>query len=208
MENYLQYIGYGASLIVAISMTMNSIVKFRWINLCGAITFFTYGFLIEAYPVAILNGIIVGIDIFYLSRIYLKKELFDTLEVRNDNKYLIQFLKFHDKEIQKFFPNFTYKPELNTVSYIILRNMAVSGVFLAHKEGKDELVVGLDYVITQYRDYKNGKYIYHRIKEEMFNLGISKIVAYGHNSKYIKYLKKLNFEKDEKNRYVRIVSKI
>ena len=63
--NFLQWIGYAASIIIALSMTMNSIVKFRWINLCGAFTFSTYGFLIGAYPVGILNGFIVLVDIIF-----------------------------------------------------------------------------------------------------------------------------------------------
>ena len=206
MENYLQYIGYFASIIIAVSMTMSSIVKFRWINLMGAITFSTYGFFIEAYPIGILNAFIAIIDIFYLIRIYFKKELFTTLEVRGDNRFLIQFLEFHNKEIQKFFPNFTYKPELNTVSYIILRNMAVAGVFLAHRKGNDELIVGLDYVLPEYRDYKSGKYIYQRIRKKLIELGVIKIVTFGHNSKYIKYLKKINFIHDGGDRYVKIIA--
>ena len=67
--NILQWIGYAASVIIALSMTMNSIVKFRWINLCGAITFSTYGFLIGALPVGFLNGFIVSVDIYYLFKI-------------------------------------------------------------------------------------------------------------------------------------------
>lgn len=97
--NILQWIGYAASIIIALSMTMNSIVKFRWINLAGAITFSTYGFLIGALPVGFLNGFIVCVDIYYLTVIYTKKEIFEILEVRAENKYLIRFLEFHNKEI-------------------------------------------------------------------------------------------------------------
>ena len=91
----LETVGFIASIIIALSMTMNSIVKFRWINLVGALTFSIYGFLISAYPVGILNGFIVAVDIYYLYRIYSKAESFDTLEIRGDNKYLLKFLKFH-----------------------------------------------------------------------------------------------------------------
>ncbi len=64
--NILEWIGYAASVIIALSMTMNSIVKFRWINLAGAITFSAYGFLIGALPVGFLNGFIVCVDIFFI----------------------------------------------------------------------------------------------------------------------------------------------
>jgi len=40
----LAWIGYIASGIVAISLAMSSIIKFRWMNLIGATMFSTYGF--------------------------------------------------------------------------------------------------------------------------------------------------------------------
>jgi len=193
----LQIMGYVASVIIAFSMTLNSIVKFRWVNLSGALTFSVYGFLIGAYPVGILNGFIVSVDVFYLWRIYSKKELFDTLEVREDNRYLLKFLEFHKKEINKFFPDFSYKPEMNTLSFFVLRNMAVAGIFLAHKEGEDTLKVGLDYVIPEYRDHKNGKFIYHRLRSYFVKKGIKKVVAEAHSKAHQKYLKKIGFHENK-----------
>ncbi len=199
MENYnmelniLDWIGYLASGIIALSMTMNSIVKFRWINLVGAGGFAIYGLLIGAYPVLFLNGFVFFVDVYYLRRIYTKKQLFDILEVRGDNKYLLKFLDYHKDEIQKFFPGFEYKPEINTVSFFVMRNMIVSGLFLAHRKGANVLNVGLDYVIPEYRDYKNGKYVYHRLKNRFIQDGYQKIVAKSSNSKHRQYLKKLGF---------------
>ena len=192
----LQLIGYVASGIIALSMTMNSIVKFRWINLAGASSFATYGFLIDAYPVMALNGFILTVDIYYLLKIYTKSHLFDTLEVRGDNKYLLKFLDFHKKEIQEFFPGFKYKPEMNTISFFVLRNMAVAGIFLAHRENDNVLKVGLDFVIPEYRDHKNGKYVYHHLKNKFKNDGFEKIITQGGTPKHFKYLKKLGFKKN------------
>ena len=204
--NTLQIIGYIASVIIALSMTINSIVKFRWVNLVGALTFSTYGFLIDAMPVAFLNGFIVSVDLFYLYRIYSKKELFDTLEIRGDNKYLLKFLKFHDKEIQKFFPDFNYKAEMNTISFFVLRNMAVAGIFLAHKEGDDILKVGLDYVVPEYRDYKNGKFIYHRLRQSFLDKGFRKVIANANNTKHIKYLKKIGFNENSDGTFEKLLT--
>ncbi len=197
-----EIIGYAASVIVAISMTMNSIVKFRIINIIGAITFTTYGFLIGAYPVGMLNAFIVSVDAFYLYRIFNKKEKFETLEVRPDNKYLLRFVEYHLPEIQKFNPGFEYKPELNTVSFFILRNMAVAGLFLARREDGNILKVGLDYVVPQYRDYKNGRYIYSRLKKRFTDAGFEKVVASKRSPIYSKYLKKIGFtESEDGNHY-------
>ena len=205
--NILQWIGYAASVIIALSMTMNSIVKFRWINLCGAITFSTYGFLIGALPVGFLNGFSVTVDIYYLLKIYSKKETFETLEVRADNKYLLRFLDFHNKEIQKFFPGFTYKPEMNTISFFILRNTAVAGLFLAHREDDKILKVGLDYVIPEYRDFKNGRFIYMRLRRKFIDDGFDIVKTSGNSEKYCKYLKKLGFSKDKEGMFVKVLDK-
>lgn len=189
----LEIIGFTASIIIALSMTMNSILKFRWINLTGAITFSTYGFLIGALPVGLLNGFIVLVDIYYLASIYGTKHYFETLEVRKDNKYLLRFLAFHQKDIVRFFPDFVYKPEMNTMSFFVLRNMSVAGLVLAHRRENGELRVGLDYVIPEYRDYKNGKFVYDSLLSSLSDVGIRKIVAEAKSKKHIRYLKKLGF---------------
>jgi len=205
--NILEWIGYIASVIIALSMTMNSIVKFRWINLIGATTFSTYGFLIGALPVGFLNGFIVAVDVFYLFKIYSKKETFETLEVRADNKYLLRFLEFHHKEIQKFFPGFTYKPEMNTISFFVLRNMAVAGLFLAHREDNNVLKVGLDYVIPEYRDFKNGRYIYLRLRKKFINDGFDIVKSSANSEKYCKYLKRLGFTENSEGMHIKVLDK-
>ena len=55
----IEWIGYLASILIAISMFMKDIVKLRFINLVGSLLFAFYGFSIKAYPVAIINSIIV-----------------------------------------------------------------------------------------------------------------------------------------------------
>lgn len=192
--DFLQWIGYTASIIIVLSMMMNSIIKFRWINLLGASLFSFYGFLIGAVPVGILNGIIVLVDIYYLVIIFSKKEKFEILEINASSEYLIRFLKFHDKRIQTYCPGFLYQPNENTVSFFILRDMSVAGFYLAHRENQTELHVDLDYVLPEYKDFKNGKYVYFNLKQKFIDAGFTSIVAEGNNVKYFNYLKKLGFK--------------
>ena len=192
--DFLQWIGYLASAIIVVSMMMNSIIKFRWINLIGALLFSVYGFLIDAIPVGILNGIIVIVDIYYLAAIYSKKEVFDILEIHAESEYLTRFLKFHNNQIQKICPGFVYNPDRNTVSFFILRNMSVAGLFLAHRTDNTVLNVGLDYVLPEYKDFKNGKFVYFSLREKFRNEGYTSITAQGNNLKYFRYLKKLGFK--------------
>ncbi len=199
--NTLHIIGYVASIFIAISMTMSSFVKFRIINLIGATLFFTYGILIGAVPVALLNAFIIGIDIYYLYRIFSKKEAFEIMWVRNDNKYLKRFLEFYQKDIYRFFPEFSFQPEKNTHSFFVLRNLAVAGVFLGRRENDHILFVVLDYVIAEFRDYKNGKFIFHRLQDKIIEDGFSKIITKGYTANHKKYLRKLGFVEIEDSRF-------
>lgn len=192
----LEIIGYAASIIIAVSMLMNSIIKLRWINLFGAALFSTYGFIIGALPVGFLNLFIVSVDIYYLIKIYSRKEYFRTIDVRSNNKYLLAFLKYYRSEINKFFPGFEYKPELNTVSFFVLRNMAVAGIILAHEIEEKTLFVGLDFAVPQYRDFKLGNYIYVRSDNYFSQLGYEKICTKSRSKKFTKYIKRMGFKEE------------
>ena len=66
--DYLEFLGYLASTLVAISLMMRSLTKLRVINLSGSLLFTVYGFSIGAYPVAFLNAFVVLVNIFYLQK--------------------------------------------------------------------------------------------------------------------------------------------
>ncbi len=195
----LNWIGYGASVIIAISITMSSILKFRWINMIGAAAFSAYGFMIGALPVGFMNLFIVLVNIYYLYAIYSKKELFETLEIQAKDNYLESFLKFHEKDIHQFFPGFIYKPRQADQSFFILRDMAIAGIFIAHRKNDNSLEVALDYVIPEYRDFKNGNFVLLTLRNALLKDGVTRIVAKAHNKKHEKYLKKLGFAKKETN---------
>jgi hypothetical protein len=87
MDSSLTYeiIGYIASVLVAISLTMSSILKLRVINLFGAALFTLYGLLIGAYPVAVMNLFIVLIDLYYLREMVSLREHFSLFEVQQED---------------------------------------------------------------------------------------------------------------------------
>ncbi|MPY22884.1 hypothetical protein FM037_04090 [Shewanella psychropiezotolerans] len=65
-----EWVGYLASVVVAISLMMSNIKKLRWWNLIGAGLFVAYGLAIDALPVALVNFFIVLIDAYYIVKIY------------------------------------------------------------------------------------------------------------------------------------------
>lgn len=197
--DWLQILGYVASVIVATGMMMSSLKTLRWVNLFGAITFSTYGYLIGALPVGILNSFIVVIDIYYLMKIYTKKEYFKVLPLRSDNLYLLEFLEFYKDGIRHYFPDFFYKPEVNKFSFFILRDLSVAGVVLAREYEPEVLKISLDFTIPQYRDFKVGKYVYDVYVDKFKDAGYKLLIAFPSTSKHKKYFKKMGFVETNHN---------
>jgi len=69
----IEWLGYLGSVFVAFSLMMTSIIKLRIINMMGAICFAVYGFTIHAMPVAVINSVLIVINLYYLGRIFLER---------------------------------------------------------------------------------------------------------------------------------------
>jgi len=201
----IEIIGYLASIMVASAMLFTSIVKLRWFSLIGSSLFTVYGFTIGAYPVGAVNGFIMLTNIFFLSKMYTQKEFFRTLEVKKGNKYLKDYLEFNKEDIQKFMPEFLINEY--EISLLILRNMQVAGVFLAERKD-DQLLVKLDFVSKEYRDFKLGKYIYNEYKTQFKAKGLNYFVSESQSKKHNNYLKKLGFVEQRENNSSRFIKKI
>ncbi|KAA1242683.1 YgjV family protein [Aquimarina sp. RZ0] len=71
--NWIELLGYVASALIAISITMNSIIKLRTINLIGAFLLGTYGIFIDSMPVVLLNYFIAMTNTYFIYKL-LKKQ--------------------------------------------------------------------------------------------------------------------------------------
>ncbi len=188
-----EIIGYIASVLVAISLMMSSILRLRVINLIGAACFTVYGLLIGAYPVAVVNFIIVLIDLYYLYEIFAAKEYFVLLEVPNDSVYLKYFLSFYNQEIKRFFPGFSYTSSEQQLAFFVLRNLVSAGLFIGEIRDKDSLFVKLDFVIPGYRDFKIDQFVYSEKAEFFKEKGFQKIYAEPGDKKHEDYLRRRGF---------------
>jgi hypothetical protein len=88
----LEVYGYVGSVLIALSLMMSNIVRLRWINLVGAAVFSTYGVIIQAWPVAFLNGFIVLIDIYHLWQIQRQPKQTHKTRLNADNPYVTDIL--------------------------------------------------------------------------------------------------------------------
>jgi len=201
--NLIEWIGYAASILIALSLLMTSLLKLRWINFFGCLLFAVYGFSIGALPVAIINSFIAVVNVYYLLKMYGQEEKFKILELEQNDQYLKEFTNFYAEGIKKHFPDFI-KQEWD-LGFYVLRNLVIAGIFLAKKVEKDTLLVKLDFVTPQYRDFKVGEYIFLENKDYWSKLGYRYIKAYSAEEKHIKYLKRMGFVEKEKGFLVKEV---
>lgn len=191
--NLIEWIGYAASVLVAISLLMSSIIKLRWYNLIGSLLFSIYGFAIGAFPVGIINSFIIIVNIYYLFKYYSEKEAFKILEISGNDSYLINFFSHYDKEIKKFFPDFKLDFDEHVVAFTVLRNMVPAGIFVGKRINNDTLFIDLDFVTPEYRDLKIGNYIFVENKKYFLDKGFKRFSTFTSNEIHYKYLKKMGF---------------
>lgn len=192
--NWLEWLGYTASLTVLVSLLMSSIIKLRWINLMGSCTFALYGFLIGALPVALLNICTATINVYYLVKIYHSKEYFKLMTIEEHSSYLKSFLDYHRKEIEEYINYFPSDTENYEVRFFVLRNMVPSGIFLASRYDQKTLKVELDFATPEYRDFKMGIYIFESQKNYFLEKGYTRVISKAINHDHIKYLKRMGFQ--------------
>ena len=189
----LELVGYAASILVAISLMMSSILKLRLINLVGSAAFVVYGAMIGAYPVAVVNLLIVFINLYYLRQMLGAREYFKLLKVQPDSEYLRAFLDFHAGEIQRFLPGFSYAPGERQLIFFVLRDMVPAGLFIGEMRGDGALRVVLDFVIPQFRDFKTGRYLFQAQADFFRAQGIREIVSDAGSRQHSDYLRRMGF---------------
>jgi GNAT superfamily N-acetyltransferase len=202
----LQLLGYAASLLIATSLLMRSIVRLRIINMAGAATFSLYGFLIGAYPVGILNPMTATINAVQLVRLQRRREIFRVLEIRPDAPYLRYFLEFQKQDIRKFIPRFmeeTGAQNGTRLALFVLRDLVPAGVLLGTIR-EDRLEVDLDYVIPQYRDMRVGRFLFGDEADFFRARGIREILSPADTEMHASYLLHMGFEPTGDRRMYRL----
>mgnify|MGYP001159294068 CR=1 FL=1 len=192
----LEIVGYAASALVALSLTMRSIVRLRVINLVGAVIFTVYGILIGAFPVAFVNAFIVVIDLYYLLEMLRTREYFTVLDAQQDSQYLQRFIEHYQQDIRTFLPDFDYQPGEALIGFFVLRNMVPAGLVLGEVHG-EEFLVRMDYVIPGYRDFKIGRYVYTREQQRFSEMGVRAVISPAGSKAHQRYLERMGFTAEE-----------
>lgn len=188
-----EIIGYTASILVALSMAMNSLLKLRIANLFGAICFTTYGLLIGAYPIAAVNSFIAVINIAYLYRMLRARQYFTLLEVTEQTSFLQRFLSFHEKAIQQVDPQFVYTDSPSQLAFFMLHELTPVGLLIAQPTETSSAHILLDFVTPSHRSLKAGHFVYSESARRFRKKGIHRLTAEAVHPKHARYLERMGF---------------
>ena len=191
----LEVIGYVASVIVAVSLMMSSLLRLRIVNLVGSTLFAIYGYAIGALPVAAVNGLIAVVNIFYISRMLRTREYFCILELEPESEYLRYYLERNAAEIRRFLPAFDARPTPGALTLFVLRDVVPAGLFIAEPAAGETWRVRLDYVLPGYRDFEVGRFLFHERADFFRARGIGRLVSEPGNRQHERYLERMGFRR-------------
>ena len=201
----LAVVGYAASVMVAISLMMTSILRLRVLNLIGSLTFAVYGYFIHAYPVAAVNLFIACINVYFIRQMLRTREFFNIVNVVPNSDYLQFFLSHNRDDIQRFMPGFEYEPVPDQVTVFVVRDLQPAGLLIGEPRDDGSLLVHLDYVIPGYRDLKIGHYLLEQRSDYFRSKGIRELVSPGGNELHRRYLRNMGFEERGADTFTRKV---
>jgi GNAT superfamily N-acetyltransferase len=203
--SFLDWLGYFASFVVLVSLTMSSILRLRWFNLFGALLFSAYGFAIGSIPTGGMNAGIVLINIYYLIQLYTQKESFKIIKAEKESEYLKYFINMNYSDIDKYFD--VKDLEGDKEYYFMLRNNHTAGILVGESQENDKtFFINIDYVTPEYRDFKLGNYFFNQNIDFMKNRGYTKLKTKTNNESHKKYLEKIGFEKSNDGYYIKEIA--
>ena len=198
LQQIAPYFGYLASLLLAIGLLVNNDLKFRLLNTAGNISFIIYGVVLGAMPIILTNCILLVINLFYLYKIYNRKEHFELLEFSSGGILVDRFLSFYKKDIAAHFPDFKREQLEGNLNFVVLRDLVIANIFSAKLADDGTAEVFLNYTVTKYRDYKVGRFIFDKENQYLLSKGV-KTIYYSSvaNKRHKKFLTVMGFSIQE-----------
>lgn len=186
----IELFGYLGSTLVVVSMLMASVVRLRVINTVGSVISGTYALIIASFPLALMNGCLIVINVYNLMKLLRDKQQYDMVSCEKEDSYIRYFLERYIQDIRKFFPEFTTDSLDSEVAFLVCCQGNPAGILLGKLTDDGSLDVVLDYSVPAYRDCSVGKFLYARLPAA----GIQSLTFRAARSEdHARYLKKMGF---------------
>ncbi|NYI58958.1 YgjV family protein [Cellulomonas soli] len=169
---WLEIVGWIGSLLVIVSLMQARVLRFRVLNLVGAVIATAYNAIVGIWPFAVMNGVIAVIDVYWLARLQRERhddKAYEVVEVTPDDAYLRHVIAVHADDIAGFAPGFTDRfaavpagGDGGRAAFLVVRGDETVGVVVVRGTGDGTGLVELDYVTPRFRDFTPGEFVYRR----------------------------------------------
>ena len=102
-------------------------------------------------------------------------------------------MMFNGQDIQKYNAEFSPAGLDSDRAFFVYCDMTVAGLLLVKDNGDGSLRIDLDYTTPQFRDFRVGRYLYHRLSQ----LGFKSVSVSTDNEYHIEYITKMGFKKQD-----------
>lgn len=164
--SWLEVLGWAGSLLVVVSLTQARVLRFRVLNLAGAVIATFYNAWVGIWPFAFMNGAIAVIDVYWLVRLLRERHderAYEVVEVDAQDAYLRHLLGVHAADIGHYAPGLDLAdpvgPDGGTV-LLVVRGDETVGVVAVAGTGDGDGRVRLDWVTPRFRDFTPGEFVY------------------------------------------------
>ena len=197
----LEAIGWIGSILIVWSLMVARVLRFRWMNLVGAVLATGYNAIIEVWQFAFMNLAIAIIDVYWLARLYREAHdaaVYRVLAVDADNAFLRHLLREHAQDIASHEPGFDIDADAGTAAggtrhtFLVVRGDEAVGVVAVKDLGAGRGLVELDWVKERFRDFTPGEFVY-RESSVLADAGFSTLEVRPHPATDTHYLGQVGF---------------
>lgn len=163
---WLEVLGWVGSALVVASLAQARVLRFRVLNLVGAVLATGYNAALSIWPFVAMNGVIAIIDVYWLIRLQRERHdeaIYDVVEVEPTDAYLAHVLTGNLADIRTYQPGFAWDAGVpGRLAFLVLRGDEMVGVVVVRDAGDGVGQVEVDYVTKRFRDFTPGEFVYRR----------------------------------------------
>ena len=160
-----QIIGWVGSALVVFSLTQARVLRFRWLNLVGAVLATAYNVVLGIWPFVVMNGAIAIIDVYWLSRLVGERHdeaVYEVVELAPDDAYLQHILKVHAVDVALHLAPNPAPKDAPRYAFLVARRDETVGAVIVADRGDGVGQVELDWVTPRFRDFTPGEFVYRK----------------------------------------------
>ena len=146
----IDLVGWVSSALIVWSLMQARVLRFRWMNLAGAVLATAVNALLGIWPFAAMNAIIAIIDVYWIWRLTSQRHderAYEVVEVGIDDAYLRHLLALKATDIRRTHPSFQppaagERPEDGRSAFLVLHGDETVSIVVVRDAGDGVLIPG------------------------------------------------------------------